>query len=130
MNYEGSAGAEQAEQDQIGVDAEGYVHPTRNAARLAGDQRRSRLQAVVHAWNEFLAEEYCAVDRDRLLAMGMIPMTGVDDAIAELEYCKRAGLRGICLSQFPSGKSFPSLDDDLLRGGPRPRYAPHGSRRF
>ena len=45
--------------------------------------------------------------------MGMIPMTGVDDAIAELEYRKRAGLRGICLSQFPSGKSFPSLDDDL-----------------
>jgi len=117
VNYEGSNGCgspEQriAEQDRDGVDAEVMFTSTRNAVawRAIGDD--TAYKAVVHAWNEFLAEEYCAVDRDRLLAMGMIPMTGVDDAVAELEYCARAGLRGICLSQFPSGKGFPTKDDD------------------
>lgn len=117
ITYEGSTGCgtpEQrlAEQDQDGVDAEVMFTSTRNAAAWRAIRSDDAYRAVVHAWNEFLAEEYCAVDRDRLLAMGMIPMTGVDDAIAELEYCARAGLRGICLSQFPSGKGFPTHEDD------------------
>jgi predicted TIM-barrel fold metal-dependent hydrolase len=117
VTYEGSAGCgtpEQrlAEQDQDGVDAEVMFTSTRNAAAWRAIKDNDAYRAVVHAWNEFLAEEYCAVDRDRLLAMGQIPVTGVDDAIAELEYCARAGLRGICLAQFPSGKGYPTREDD------------------
>jgi predicted TIM-barrel fold metal-dependent hydrolase len=117
VTYEGNAGTgspEQrlAEQDRDGVDAEVMFTSTGSAATWRNIRDDDAYRAVVHAWNEFLAEEYCAVDRDRLLAMGSIPMTGVDDAVAELEYCARAGLRGVCLSQFPSGKSFPSPEDD------------------
>jgi predicted TIM-barrel fold metal-dependent hydrolase len=117
VTYEGNPGTgapEQRlqEQDQDGVDAEVMFTSTRNAATWRAIRHDDAYRAVVHAWNEFLAEEYCAVDRYRLLAMGMIPMTGVDDAIAELEYCAGAGLRGVCLGQFPSGKGFPSPDDD------------------
>src|SRR5687768_2298372 len=117
VTYEGNAGCgtpEQrlAEQDQDGVDAEVMFTSTRNAVAWRAITDNAAYKAVVRAWNEFLAEEYCVVDRDRLLAMGMIPMTGVDDAIAELEYCAWAGLRGICLSQFPSGKGFPTPEDD------------------
>jgi uncharacterized protein len=117
VTYEGNAGtgtAEQrlAEQDQDGVDGEVMFTSTRNAVAWRAIRDDAAYRAVVHAWNEFLAEEYCVVDRDRLLAMGMIPMTGVADAIAELEYCARAGLRGVCLSQFPSGKGYPTPEDD------------------
>ncbi len=117
VTYDGNPGTgtpEQrlAEQDQDGVDAEVMFTSTRNAAAWRAIRDDAAYKAVVHAWNEFLAEEYCAVDRERLLAMGMIPMTGVGDAVAELEYCARAGLRGICLSQFPSGKGFPTREDD------------------
>jgi predicted TIM-barrel fold metal-dependent hydrolase len=117
VTYEGNPGTgtpEQRlrEQDQDGLDAEVMFTSTRNAAAWRAIRDDDAYRAVVHAWNEFLAEEYCAVDRDRLLAMGMIPMTGVADAIAELEYCARAGLRGVCLGQFPSGKSLPTPEDD------------------
>src|SRR5439155_26680088 len=63
-------------------------------------------------YNEFLAEEYCTVAPDRLLAMPVIPSTGVDDAIAEMEYCAKAGLKGVALNSFPSGKGWPTPEDD------------------
>jgi predicted TIM-barrel fold metal-dependent hydrolase len=117
VTYEGNAGTgtpEQrlAEQDQDGVDAEVMFTSTGNAVAWRNIKDDNAYRAVVHAWNEFLAEEYCVVDRDRLLAMGQIPMTSVADAVAELEYCARAGLKGVCLANFPSGKGYPSPEDD------------------
>ena len=44
--------------------------------------------------------------------MGLIPDTGVDDAIAELEYCASAGLKGVCIYRFPNGKGYPKAEDD------------------
>ncbi len=32
--------------------------------------------------------------------------------IKELEYCAKAGLKGMMLNTFPSGKSYPTLEDD------------------
>ena len=69
-------------------------------------------RAVFRAYNDWLAEEYCAVSRDRLIGLGVIPWTGVDDAIAELRHCARAGLKGVMLGVFPSGKSYPTAEDD------------------
>jgi predicted TIM-barrel fold metal-dependent hydrolase len=69
-------------------------------------------RAIVRAYNDFLAEDYCAVDPDRLIGLGQIPWTGIDDALAELEHCKKIGLKGIQLSVFPSGKGHPTPDDD------------------
>ncbi|MET0851741.1 MAG: amidohydrolase family protein [Candidatus Rokuibacteriota bacterium] len=69
-------------------------------------------RAAVRAYNDWLGEEYCAVSRDRLIGLGVIPWTTVDDAIAELEHCARLGLRGVNLGVFPSGKGFPTPEDD------------------
>lgn len=117
VTYDGSPGTgtpEQRleEQDQDGVDAEVMFTSTRNAEFWRGIRDDNAYKAVVHAYNEFLAEEYCAPARDRLLAMGMIPLTGLDDAIAEMEYCARAGLQGVALGAFPSGKGYPTPEDD------------------
>ena len=68
--------------------------------------------AAVRAYNDWLGEEYCAVSRDRLIGLGVIPWTNIDDAVAELERCARLGLKGVALGVFPSGKSYPTLEDD------------------
>lgn len=117
LTYAGSPGAgspEQRvhEQDQDGVDAEVLFTSTSNLYFWRGVREDAAYRALIHAYNEFLAEEYCAYDRDRLLAMALIPDTSVDDAIAELEYAAKAGLRGVAVHNFPSGKSYPSPDDD------------------
>jgi predicted TIM-barrel fold metal-dependent hydrolase len=69
-------------------------------------------RALVRAYNSFLAEEYCAADPRRLIALGIIPDTGVDDAVDELAYCAEAGLRGVALHRFPSGRGYPTPGDD------------------
>lgn len=43
----------------------------------------------------------------RLVPTGLIPTTGVDDAVRELEHCAGLGLKGVKLDCFPSGKSYP-----------------------
>ena len=41
----------------------------------------------------WLAEHYCAVAPDRLIGNALIPVSGIDDAVAELERVPRAGLQ-------------------------------------
>src|SRR5437867_1524802 len=67
-----------SEQDQDGVDAEvmfsrvGYL-------RQAPDSET--YVALNHAYNQYLAEEYRVVDPDRLIPLGVIPTSGIDDAV-------------------------------------------------
>jgi uncharacterized protein len=117
VNYEGSEGAgtpEQRlkEQDQDGVEGEVLYTSASNLTFWRGIKNDDAYLAVLHAYNTFLAEEYCAVNRDRLVAMGAIPSQSVEAATRELEYCAKAGLKGVMLNGFPSGKSYPSPDDD------------------
>jgi predicted TIM-barrel fold metal-dependent hydrolase len=115
--FEGSAGtgpAEQrvAEQDEDGIDAEViYTHPS-YPTHWRGIRDDEPYRAMIHAYNEFLAEDYAGGAPDRLFPMGVIPDTGVDEAIAEMEHCARLGLKGVNLHRFPSGKGFPTSEDD------------------
>jgi predicted TIM-barrel fold metal-dependent hydrolase len=117
INYEGSPGAGSPqdrlkEQDIDGVDAEVMYTSAGNSGFWRGIRDDQAYCAVVHAYNEFLAEEYCAAAPDRLLAMGVIPMASIDASVKELEYCARAGLKGIMLGTFPNGKGYPTAEDD------------------
>jgi len=80
--------------------------------RNSAIQDKASLIAVVQGFNDYFAEDYCAVDRDRLIGMAVLPNVGVDHDIAEMERCKRAGLKGAWLSTFPSGNSYPTKEDD------------------
>jgi predicted TIM-barrel fold metal-dependent hydrolase len=101
------------EQNRDGIDAE-VLFP----AMLAGPVIWRKIKdddlyrAVVRAYNQWLAEEYCSVARDRLIGIGVIPETNIADAVEELEYCRRAGLKGIVLGNFPSGNDYPTPEDD------------------
>jgi hypothetical protein len=48
-------------------------------------------RATVRAYNDWLGEAYCPVSPDRLVGLGVIPWTSVDDAIAELRHCAKLG---------------------------------------
>ena len=117
INYEGSPGAGTSEQrakeqDQDGVDAEVLYTSAGNARFWRGIGSDDAYNAVIHAYNEFLAEEYAPGAPGRLYPMGVIPQSTLDAALAELEYCGDAGLKGIMLSTYPSGKGQPTPDDD------------------
>ncbi len=101
------------EQDVDGLHAE-VLFPNMQMGprlwRLMKDDDAYR--AAVRAYNDWLGEEYCVVSRDRLIGLGVIPWTNLDDAVAELEHCARLGLKGVTLGVFPSGKGYPTPEDD------------------
>lgn len=118
QNYESTPGTGSPEkrikeQDDDGLDAEvlfpGQVSGPRFWRNVADDDA---YRAIVRAYNDFLAEEYCSVDPDRLLGLGVLPWTGIDDAIAEMEHVAKKGLKGILLGTFPSGQGYPTPEDD------------------
>ena len=100
------------EQDQDGVDAEVLYSHGSYAEFWRGIADDDAYKAMIRAYNEWLAEEYCAYNPHRLLGMGVLPDTGVDDAIAEMTYCATAGLKGVNLHRFPSGKGYVTAADD------------------
>jgi predicted TIM-barrel fold metal-dependent hydrolase len=100
------------EQDQDGIDAEVLFAPLFATRFIEGIKDREVYLAIVRAYNEWLAEEYCSVAPDRLIGNAFIPVSGIEDAIAELEYAKSVGLRTVQLQQFPNGSGKAELEDD------------------
>lgn len=100
------------ELDDQGIDAEVLYPPffVNNLLRRIEDNRA--YKAMLQAWNGWLAEGYCAVAPDRLLGLGIVPDTGVDDAIAEMRRCKQLGLRGIAIKHWPNGSGRYDPADD------------------
>lgn len=119
--YEGTPGTGSAEQrlreqDRDGIDAE-VLFPSQQGGpklwrRIEND---GAYKAVVRAYNSWLAEEYCAVDPARLIGVGILPLVdNVSDVIAELNYCAHIGFKTVLLQGFPSGKPYPSQNDDVF----------------
>ncbi|MGH7810637.1 MAG: amidohydrolase family protein [Candidatus Binatia bacterium] len=117
--YEGTPGtgsAEQrlSEQDQDGIDAE-VLFPSQQGGpkfwrRIIDNDA---YNAVVRAYNSWLAEDYCATNPDRLIGVGVLPLgADLNDVIDELEFCHRAGFKTVLLQGFPSGHAYPALEDD------------------
>jgi predicted TIM-barrel fold metal-dependent hydrolase len=111
-NSAGTGSPEQRvrEQNQDGIDAEILFSQISFVLRQAKDDEL--YVDLVRAYNEFLAEEYMATAPDRLIPMGLIPVTGVNDAVRELQHCARLGLKGVKLDRFPNGRGYPTPEDD------------------
>lgn len=106
-----------AEQDEDHVQSELlYSSPTVWAGVKATQDPELRL-ACFRAYNDWIAE-FTAHSPDRLIGVGLIPNTGIDDAVAELRRCLvDLKLRTVALESYPSG-SFegPSAVDDRFWG--------------
>jgi predicted TIM-barrel fold metal-dependent hydrolase len=99
-----------AEQDQDGIDCEILFSQITFVLRQTKDDDLYR--DCIRAYNEFLGTEYSAPAPDRIVCMGTLPTTGVDDAIKEMEHCAALGMKGVKLDRYPSGKSYPTKEDD------------------
>jgi predicted TIM-barrel fold metal-dependent hydrolase len=53
-------------------------------------------EACLHTYNEWMAD-YCSVAPERLWGLGMISLKNIGHAVDELEWCKKAGLRGAAI---------------------------------
>ena len=62
--------------------------------------------AVIQGFNDYFAEEYCAVDRDRLIGVAVLPNIGAEEDVAEMERCKRMGLKGALAQHFSERPKF------------------------
>lgn len=99
------------EQDEDGIDAEVLYPPVFIGKLIEAISDRAACRAMVRAYNDFLAE-YCAAAPDRLIGTAVMPVTGLDDALAELRRCRGLGLRATSLSMFPNGGGAPKPEDD------------------
>ncbi|MGE0877504.1 MAG: amidohydrolase family protein [Acidimicrobiia bacterium] len=100
------------EQDLDGIDAEVLFPPVFATRFIEGIQDRDVYRSIVQAYNTFLAEDYCSVAPDRLIGAAFMPVSGIDDAVAELERAHANGLKTVNFQQFPNGTGGPKVDDN------------------
>jgi predicted TIM-barrel fold metal-dependent hydrolase len=75
-----------------GVGAE-VMYPTLGfQCYLAGDVELE--EACCRVYNDWLID-FCNVNQDRLWGLALISLRNIDHAVAELDRCKKAGLRGV-----------------------------------
>jgi predicted TIM-barrel fold metal-dependent hydrolase len=103
------------EQDEDGCAAEVLFPNMQAGPRLwRGIADDGAYVAAIRAYNDWLAEEYCVVNPNRLLGLGVLPMTTLADSLAELRHCAALGLKGVLLSAFPNGMAYPLPEDDTF----------------
>jgi predicted TIM-barrel fold metal-dependent hydrolase len=112
--WEGKARLEDMDFD--GVDAE-FIYPSqRTMFYFMGNEDRDFHRAGVRAYNDYMAQEFCAADPERLFFLAQMPNLGVKESIAELERCKEMGARGCIITAWPNGEDdVTPADDDFFR---------------
>ena len=100
------------EQDIDGIDAEVLFAPVFVARFIESISDKAVYLSIVQAYNTWLATDYTSVAPDRLVANALMPISGIDDALAELKRAKELGFRTIQLLQFPNGSGAPKPEDD------------------
>ena len=108
--YNGAARLEDMNID--GVHAEVLFPPQRTLSHFLGDDDDDFVLAGVEAYNNFLFEEFCAPDPERLIGVAQIPSLGIDVAVDGLRKAKARGAKGVLLSNWPSGNPSLSREDD------------------
>ena len=91
-----------------------YPSVTLKGASVYSGERELQL-CCVRSYNEWLAE-FCEGSGGRLIGQGIIPTTGLDDAVAELDWSLKTGHRGIVISSFPNGSLDPQPEDERFWG--------------
>src|SRR5256885_7313054 len=98
--------------DIDGVDAEILFAPQRTIGHFLGDEDDDFVLAGVDAYNNFLFDEFCAPDHNRLIAVGQIPSLGIDVAVDYVRKLKAKGFKTVAISNWPSGGEGVSAEDD------------------
>jgi predicted TIM-barrel fold metal-dependent hydrolase len=97
------------EQDADGIDGE-LLFATE--ARNTNIKDKYAFLEIIRSFNDYFIEEYCSVDPTRLVGVAVMPDIGADEDIKEMKRCKEKGYKAVRLHTFPSGKSYPTPEDD------------------
>ncbi len=81
-----------------GVSAE-VLYPTLGL-RLFGLHEADLQEACFRVYNDWISE-YCSVAPDRLVGIGCVSAYNIENAVAEIERCKKNDLRGALVWQAP-----------------------------
>ena len=87
-----------------------YPSVTLKGAKVYSEERELQL-ACVRAYNEWIAS-FCEGTGGRLIPQALIPTTGTDDSLAELDYAMKGSHKGVVISSFPNGSLYPKDVDD------------------
>lgn len=86
-----------------------------NYARFAGhrfylnvDDRDLGLTCL-RTYNDYLLDEWCATDPDRLYGAAVLPLIDIDDSVAELKRVIDKGAKAIAFSENPTVLGLPSV---------------------
>jgi predicted TIM-barrel fold metal-dependent hydrolase len=91
-NYDGAAHLKDMDAD--GVDA-ATIYPMASLTSYVIDDRPFGL-ALLRAYNDWLLDEFCAVDRQRLIGLPLIPVDdGIDTLLLEFERVVEKGANGV-----------------------------------
>ena len=121
-NYDGAAHL--TDMDRDGVDASVlYAGPIGLSSFSLPD--RDLGLAVMRTYNDWLLDDFCGVDRDRLVGLAVLPTDdGADVMLAEFERCVGKGARGFNLPGSP-GRARTSTSTTTRSGPRRPTPARH-----
>lgn len=78
---------------------------------LTGNDKELALLCV-QAYNDFVIDEWCATDPDRLVPLVIVPLWDVGLAAREIERTAAKGARGLAFSENPTVLGLPSVYTD------------------
>ncbi|CAB4741476.1 MAG: amidohydrolase family protein [Actinobacteria bacterium] len=80
--------------------------------RFIGCTDKELANACIRAYNDFLVDEWCAADPQRLHAVAVLPLWDVAGAVAEVERVATSGVKAIAFSENPTTLGLPSVYTD------------------
>jgi predicted TIM-barrel fold metal-dependent hydrolase len=88
-----------------------------NYARFAGHRffptNDPELSLVcIRAYNDFILDEWCAADPDRLLALMLIPWWDIDASVAEIDRLAGRSVHAVAFTENPTVLGMPSVHTD------------------
>jgi predicted TIM-barrel fold metal-dependent hydrolase len=98
--------------DIDGVDAEILYPPQRATSYFMRNPDHELQLAGIQAYNNWLLDDFCAADPERLIGQAQMPNVGIDGAVEELKRAKRKGAKGVIITAWPSGKEALTKADD------------------
>jgi predicted TIM-barrel fold metal-dependent hydrolase len=111
-NYDGAAHIEDMALD--GIDA-AVIYPMITRFTYEWGDRELAL-ACVHAYNDWLLEDFCSADPKRLIPIGVVPTDDGEKAmLAEAEHALKKGAKGFFLPYYPARPLYDPYYDPLWR---------------
>ena len=100
------------DQDIDGISAEVLYPSQRTMGTFMAQPDDDYHLAGIDAYNQWMHDEFMAVDPQRLIGLYQMPAVDIDVSVAKLREAKSLGFRGVILSAYPSGNAALSDDDD------------------